>query len=300
MEKYPLISVVLCTYNDEKYIADSIQSVLDQTFRDFEFIIWNDGSTDNTENIIKSFDDERIRYYYHENTGIGIASKMACEKAKGKYIARIDGDDICIANRFQEQVSFLEKHHEYVVVSSAVYYINEDGNVIGRSFPITENWAIKQMLKKSDPIVNPASMFLREVYLKTGGYIGIRQREDYFLFSRICRYGKIKILSMPLIKYRLRKNSLSYFVEGASYDSILNLYRNKMIDDDIVKDRDVELYNNIFLESRRETILSKDVNNSRKIRTNRIISKFFQIKIMCGCVKFICFLKNIYCYLRYL
>lgn len=300
MEKYPLISVVLCTYNDEKYIADTIQSVLDQTFRDFEFIIWNDGSTDNTESIIKSFDDERIRYYYHENTGVGRASKLACEKAKGKYIARIDGDDICIANRFQEQVSFLEKHNDYVVVSSAVYYINEEGNTIGRSFPITENWVIKQMLKTSDPIVNPASMFLREAYLKTGGYIGIRQREDYFLFSRISKYGKIKILSMPLIKYRLRRNSLSYFVESANYDSILNLYRDKMINDDIVRERDIELYNNIFFESRKETILSKNVNNSRKIRTNRIISNFFQIKIMCGCVKFICFLKNIYCYLRYL
>jgi hypothetical protein len=105
---------------------------------------------------------------------------------------------------------------------------------------------------------------------------------------------------MPLIKYRLRRNSLSYFVEGSSYDSILNLYLNKMIDDDIVKDRDVELYNNIFLESRKETILSKGVHNSRKLRTNGTISKILETKIMYGGVKFICFLKNIYCYLRYL
>ena len=297
MKTTPLVSVVLCTYNDEKYISDTIRSVLSQSYDNFEFIIWNDGSTDNSEKIINSFNDSRIRYYYHKNTGIGVASKLACEKASGKYIARIDGDDLCLPDRFKTQVDFLEKNRSYVVVSSAVLYIDEDGETIGRSFPITEDWAIRRMLKIADPIANPASMFLREAYMKTGGYIGIRQREDYFLFCRISKYGKIKILSTPLIKYRLRKNSLSYYSECTDYDNVLCQYRNKMINDQTVKDRDVELYNYIFEESKKESSMTNKERNIKALHNSGFIYRFINSRIGGG--NFICLLKNFYCYLKY-
>ena len=125
------VSVVLCTFNDEKTIKEAIESILCQSYNIFEFIIWNDGSTDGTEKIIKSYDDNRIRYYYHENTGLGEALRLACAEAKGKYIARMDGDDICLPSRIQKQVEFLESHPDYVLVSSAVFYIDEIGEQIG-------------------------------------------------------------------------------------------------------------------------------------------------------------------------
>ena len=88
-ENKPLVSVVLCTYNDELYISQTIESVLCQTYTNFEFIIWDDGSTDGTASIIKSYKDQRIKYFYHINTGIGEAAGLACQQAQGKYIARL-------------------------------------------------------------------------------------------------------------------------------------------------------------------------------------------------------------------
>ena len=300
MELSPLVSVVLCTYNDEKFLSETIDSVLAQTFTDFEFIIWNDGSTDSTEKIVKSYHDNRIRYYYHENTGIGVARALATSEARGKYIAVIDGDDICFKERLQQQVSFLETHPKYVIVSSSVYYINEDGAIIGRSFPVTTNWAIKRMLKKADPIANPASMFLRDVYIKSGGYIGIRQKEDYFLFCRMGKFGKIKIISVPLIKYRVRQNSLSHYTESTEYDIILKYYRDKMINDEVIKDSDIELYNAIFFESRKEQIV-KAVDSELKNGSIKgvIYNRMASMNPNSLLLKIAIFLKNFYTYLLY-
>ena len=80
---HSLVSVVMCAYNAEKYIGETIRSVLNQTYRKFEFIIWNDGSTDSTESIVKSFKDDRIRYFYHANTGLGMALNLACKEVRG-------------------------------------------------------------------------------------------------------------------------------------------------------------------------------------------------------------------------
>ena len=105
----PLVSVVLCTYNTEKYIAEAIESILAQTYTNFEFIVWDDGSTDNTRRVVESFNDNLIHYYYHENTGLGMALKLACEKAHGKYIARMDSDDISLPARLEKEVNYMER-----------------------------------------------------------------------------------------------------------------------------------------------------------------------------------------------
>lgn len=101
MINMPEISVLMPVYNGEKYVKETIDSVLNQTFDDFEFIIVNDGSTDNTRNIIESYKDNRIELYnLARNRGVGFASNFAVNKAKGKYIARVDSDDIYHSDRF--------------------------------------------------------------------------------------------------------------------------------------------------------------------------------------------------------
>ena len=92
--KKPLVSVITCAYNEGKYLKECIESVLTQTYTNIEYIIWDDGSTDNTKQIVDSFDDKRISYYHSKNMGIGYSTVMACKKANGVYIARIDGDDV--------------------------------------------------------------------------------------------------------------------------------------------------------------------------------------------------------------
>lgn len=242
----PAISVVMCCYNAEKYIAETIESVLNQTYTNFEFIIWNDGSNDGTEQIVKSYKDHRIRYFYHNNLGLGNALNLACSEVRTEYIARIDADDICMADRLDMQLHFLKSHPLYVLVSSSVYYIDEEGNVLGRSFPYTWNHVLKNKLLLGSPISHPAVMFKRDAYLKTGGYLGILGGEDRVLFAKMSRYGKIKNLADPLIKYRIIYSSLSHRQHGSPYSNILEEYRKKMINDDIVSLEDIVLHNKLY------------------------------------------------------
>lgn len=253
----PIVSVVLCTYNDEKYIERTIDSVLSQTYSDFEFIIWNDGSTDKTESIVKSYHDERIRYYYHENTGLGIALSLACKEAKGKYIARIDGDDICMPDRFAIEVAFLESHPEYVLASSSVLYIDENDKIIGRSFP----WTWDVCLRKRRSVVHPATMFRKEAYDMTCGYLGLSSAQDRVLWSKLVAYGKIKNIKQPLIKYRMMASSISHsFNTNGDYAKMLNIIREKMGKDLLVNPQDVELHNLIYTLAKKEHASTKEYN----------------------------------------
>lgn len=259
----PLVSVVMCCYNAEKYIAETIESVLNQTFADFEFIIWNDGSNDRTEQIIKTYKDNRIRYFYHENVGLGEALYLACQEVKAEYIARIDADDICLLNRLEVQINFLRSHPQYVLVSSSVYYIDEEGTVIGRSFPYTCNSVLKKKLLIGNPISHPASMFTRNAYLKTGGYVGALGGEDRILFARMSKYGKIKNLANPLLKYRIIYSSLSHRQHGSPYSNILEEFRKKIINDDSAQLEDLVLHNKIYNLRKLEKCTAAEIYSKR-------------------------------------
>lgn len=290
----PLVSVVLSTYNDEKYIKESIEAVLAQSFRDFEFIIWNDGSTDSTEAIIKSFQDDRIRYFYHENTGLGKALALACKEAKGKYIARIDGDDICLPCRFEKEVSYLESHPNVVLVSSSVFYIDEKGNTLGKSFPWTWNRNIKHQLN----IVHPAAMFRRDAYIKTCGYQDVKSAQDRILWSKMAKYGDFSIISEPLIKYRWIQTSLSHMIDQSSpYAKILELIRQKLCSDFQISPVDIE-YHNQFYQLSKSTgkSIGGDYYFTSEEKMHRVLRKIIGEKSSNG---FITFLKNIYAFIKY-
>ena len=237
------ISVVMSVYNAEDYLKAAIDSVLNQTFKEFEFIIWNDGSTDNSEAIIKSYNDERISYYYHENTGLGMALKLACEKAKCKYIARMDADDICLPERLEKQYAYMESHPDCVLNSAPVYYINEDDKYLGQTFPFTDDRILRGGVLS---IFHSASIFVREAYLKTGGYPVTKDSQDDLLWSRMRHYGKFSNFQEPLIKYRLIETSISHSKDPNSpYYQIWNTLRRKMIWDKKIKDEDIEMYNKL-------------------------------------------------------
>ena len=132
MNKQPAISVVMPVYNGRKYLREAIDSVLQQSFTDFEFIIVNDGSTDDSEEIILSYKDSRINYIKQKNTGVGGALRIGCNMAIGNYIARMDADDICLANRL-----FLEWY-----LKSQSYFEEQ--------FPLILNTIPKGMRMKSE------------------------------------------------------------------------------------------------------------------------------------------------------
>ena len=290
----PLISVVLSTYNDERYIKESIDAVLGQSFVDFEFIIWNDGSTDSTEEIIKTYRDDRIRYFYHENTGLGKALALACKQARGKYIARIDGDDICFPYRFEKEVAILESHPEVVLVSSSVYYIDENGVFLGRSYP----WTWDRNIKRKLNIVHPAAMFRREIYENTCGYLDIKSAQDRILWSKLAKYGKFHIINMPLIKYRWIQTSLSHAIDPSSpYATILELIRQKLCSDEHISSIDIEYHNQFYqLSKKNGKTAGGEYHVSLEEKMGRVLSAIIGVKMSNA---FITLLKNIYAFFRY-
>lgn len=208
----PLISVILPVYNGAKFLVEAINSILEQTFTDFEFIIINDGSTDDSENIILSYNDSRINYIKKNNTGISDTLVQGIQISKGKYIARMDADDIAFPTRFLKQVTFLEKNKEYILVASAVHYIDDGGKFVGRSIPYMSDSLIKYNLRFGSVIAHPSVMFLKEAYLKTHGYNKEIKGmfEDYLLWLEMSKYGKFYNFHSPLIAYRIN-NSSWYF-----------------------------------------------------------------------------------------
>lgn len=127
-QKNPEISVILPVYNAEKYIRNSIESILHQSFKDFELIIINDGSIDNSGAIISSFNDVRIHYYTNDtNLGLIKTLNKSINLSKGRYIARMDADDICMPNRFEKQVAFMESHPSVVLCGTWAKIIDDQG-----------------------------------------------------------------------------------------------------------------------------------------------------------------------------
>lgn len=290
----PTVSVVLCTYNDEQYIRQSIESILNQTFSNFEFIIWDDGSTDGTAEIIKSYGDKRIRYFYNENTGLGRALNLACQQARGKYIARMDGDDVCFNHRLKSEVEYLELHPETVLVSSAVFYIDENDNVIGRSYPWTWNRNIKRELN----IVHPAAMFLRDAYNKTCGYLDIKSAQDRILWSKLSTYGQFAIINDPLIKYRWIQSSLSHAIDPTSpYANMLEIIRKKMCRDQVVATEDLALHNKLYKLSKMTGKTAASVyKQSIEEKVANFLNRFIGEK---STTRLMTFLKNVYAYIKY-
>lgn len=205
----PLISVIMPAYNAEKLIEESIKSILNQTFDNFEFIIINDGSKDNTKKIINLYrkKDKRIVLVDNKkNLGLQVSLNRGLEKARGRYIARMDADDVSLPNRFEIEFNYLEKNKDIFLIGGSAIVINEEGERMGCLLKWGNFKKIKKKLMHSNPIVHPSIMF------RNSGDFLYHQKfvcsEDYDLYLRMLSKGK-KIENIPdiLIKYRISKNS---------------------------------------------------------------------------------------------
>ena len=242
----PTISVLMPAYNAEKYIGEAIQSVLNQTFKDFELIVINDGSTDRTEEIILSFSDSRIRYFKNEKNLKLIATlNRGIDLVLGKYIARIDADDTCLPKRFEKQIDFLEKHPNYVLCGSWAYLINSKGEKTGNMKFINNHDLLHISLLFSCHIIH-ASMMVRTEILKKFKYRHIAlHAEDLDLFLRIANDG-FKIANLPeyLIKVRWHDTKVSVinetFQTNQKYE-LLKPYIEEFIGREISK-KDMDLH----------------------------------------------------------
>jgi glycosyltransferase involved in cell wall biosynthesis len=207
----PKITVLMPAYNAGKYIREAIESVLQQTFTDFELLIVNDGSTDNTADVIQSFNDPRIVMIYQENKGVSLALNKGLQYARAPYIARFDADDVCIAERLQLQYNFMMDNPEYTVLGSAANYMDMDGNFLFTSTPpALHNEDIQQLEPSVCPFIHSTVFYKKEVILNAGGYNEHAYTfEDHFLWANILKKQKAYNFPQPLIKLRLNPESIT-------------------------------------------------------------------------------------------
>ncbi len=212
MNEYPPVTVLMPVYNGEKYIEEAIDSVLKQTYTDYEFLIVNDGSTDNTAEIISSFKDPRIRLIHHKtNMGIAAALNAGLNNAYGKYIARFDADDICLPERLAIQFNFLAASDHYIVTGSNAEYISENGeHLFSFSCIGHTDEEIKKNMIFQCPFIHSSVMFKKEAVLLAGGYsLHAHNFEDYFLWTQLKDLGKFNNIPHTLIKVRFNPSSVT-------------------------------------------------------------------------------------------
>lgn len=248
------LSVVICAYNTkEEYLREAIESILNQTYKDFEFLIINDGSTNNVEEVVKSYSDDRIRYIYQENKGVAAARNLSLREAQGKYIAVMDSDDISLPTRLEKQLKFLEENPEY--------------SVVGNSFKVFPRNEVKIFPKKPKMLdflmvcstVHGSIMFRKDDFVKNNLFYDetLKCAVDYDLFCR----------SLPLLQYyNLEEVLYLYRVEGQGIATI---------------NRDDRVKNTIKIQKKLLERITESAEEQKLIidtiyKKNRVNKKFYE------------------------
>lgn len=212
MTSRPSLSVVTAVYNGEKYLAEAIESILNQTYSDFDYILVNDGSTDKTADILSHYqrEDQRIRVSFQAHCGLAATRNRLFELARGTYVAILDADDIAFPDRLARQMSFLANHPEAALVGGAIVRINNDGTVIdtGR-YPLRDD-QIKSAMISGNPFAQSAVVIKHAAFRAVGGYRKcFAPTEDYDLWIRLGERYPLANLPEPVVYYRIHQDQIS-------------------------------------------------------------------------------------------
>lgn len=208
-----LVSVALPVYNGEAYIQAAVESILQQTFTAFEFIVINDGSTDRTSEILDRVarPDPRVRIISRENRGLVASLNEAVNLARGKYIARMDADDVALPDRLQKQVEYMDEHPVCVCLGTNIDLIDQEDRRLKTWEQPSENGAIQNaLLKGHTAICHPSALIRADAIKSVGGYRNeTYPAEDLDLWLRLGEIGELANLPQTLLRYRLLKQSIS-------------------------------------------------------------------------------------------
>jgi glycosyltransferase involved in cell wall biosynthesis len=206
----PPVSVLMSVYNGEQFLAEAVESILHQTYRDFEFIIVNDGSTDGTSSILEAYHDERIVLLQQQHAGLTKALNAGLSMARGAYIARMDADDISLPERLERQIAFLQDNPAVGLISSHFYIIDREGKHISLCRPPAENEALQNALLTANQFCHGAAVFRSDCLKAAGTYREFFTfAQDFDLWLRIAEKYQCGNLSFPLYKWREDSRSLS-------------------------------------------------------------------------------------------
>lgn len=201
----PKVSVIIPTYNRARFIEEAIKSVLAQDFEDYEIIVVDDGSNDNTREIVKSFKNKKIRYFFQENKGRSKARNRAISLAQGQYLAFLDSDDVFLPGKLTKQVKCLDEHPKIGMVYASALTMDENGHKLKKKYRATSSGFIYKEVAFTVPllIIVPTVMVRKEVIDKVGGFDEkMHSFEDVDLWRRISKEFPVLAISKPLCRIR--------------------------------------------------------------------------------------------------
>lgn len=268
-----LISVLLPVFNSEKYISESIQSILNQTYSNFELLILDDGSTDRTLVIINEFHDGRIKIFTSErNYGIVHQLNKGIDNSQGEFIARMDADDISHPERFNKQIEFLNTHPKIDVLGTFAEKFGDESGLIKYKYNKPEQ--ISFLLNFYCYMLHPTVMMRKQIFNKHKYSDKYPLAEDYGLWCQVNNGSNLYILNSALLKYRIHNNQTNKAVERVQiqFDSVLKVKRGIKFNG---------FFGNFIFTDKINTLSTKYFVNSENIKLlklNLVQNLYFKIK----------------------
>lgn len=263
MSDRPKISVLMPVYNGERYLCEAVESILGQTFMDYEFIIIEDGSTDSTWEILTEYRDPRIRLVKNNhNMGVTRSLNNGLRLAKGEYIARMDADDVSLPERFEKQVEYMEAHPEIGVLGTWIEYIDENGVPLGEwrmpTSPVLIGWS----LFFGTCLIHPSVMMRRNVIEQVGFYrLEPLYAEDYDLWVRLSTVTRIANIPEILLRRRVVKDGVCSRHSQSQEQAVVKIMHT-MITDSIRSGVSYET-----VEILRQMVIGMPLTNLQQIET---------------------------------
>lgn len=234
-QKFPLISILINCYNSEKYVADCIKSALDQTYPNLEIIVWDNKSTDNTFNIINSFNDKRLKYFISKkHQSLAYARISASKKINGDYVAILDSDDLAYKDKIKTQYTYLLDNPDVCLVGTWMDVINHSGKFIAKHNPKFKKYSLNSQILWCNPLVHSSIMYKKSKAVELGWYNRkLTNFQDYGLTLKIFSKYRISIINETLGAQRLHdtnhiNNKDTYLGQIKEYNLLLR-YARKLV-----------------------------------------------------------------------
>jgi len=208
----PIASVVMSVFNGETFLAEAIESILNQTFRNFEFVIIDDGSTDKTAEIISNYAkaDGRIRVFSQGNRGRAESLNRGIDLSRGLYIVRMDADDVAMPSRVEEQIGFLDKHPTIGLLGGACQAIDARGQGFETILCPLEDSEIRMQMRLHNPMCHPAVVMRKNLALESGGYRkALQDADDFDLWLRVAERTQLANLENVVLRYRIHRGQVT-------------------------------------------------------------------------------------------
>lgn len=278
----PSVSVIMSVYNGERYLREAIESILRQDFRDFEFLIMNDGSTDNSASILWEYEtkDPRVKVYNQENKGLNKSLNKLIAESSGRYLARMDADDISEPARLSIQVEYMERHPECAFVVGGSLVMDGDGTVINGKYLIDDDAKLRMILFSGErnPFTHGSIVFRKDHLLDIGIIYRFRYSQDFDLLLRLASKHKIGSVEKIVYRYRegssLQKDFLLNLKRKQQNIFLLDAYKQDRLFDD---DHCISNVEKIHLQDLRDRLKSRDAMKF-EISRSRVCLKTFSLR----------------------